>query len=119
MISLQNLTKDYGSVRAVDHINFEINEGEILGFLGPNGAGKTTTLRMITCFLSPTSGNIEVENMNIKDKQIEIPLSDIDILIVFSDNASREDIDKILETIYSIGEKYRGFSKYDKVIDVP
>ena len=72
MIRLQNLTKDYGLVRAVDHINFEINEGEILGFLGPNGAGKTTTLRMITCFLSPTSGNIEVENMNIKDKQIEI-----------------------------------------------
>ena len=72
MIRLQNLTKDYGSVCAVDHVNFEINEGEILGFLGPNGAGKTTTLRMITCFLSPTSGNIEVENMNIKDKQIEI-----------------------------------------------
>ncbi|MEA2097011.1 MAG: ATP-binding cassette domain-containing protein [Candidatus Cloacimonadota bacterium] len=72
MIRLENLTKDYGSVRAVDHVNFEINEGEILGFLGPNGAGKTTTLRMITCFLSPTSGNIEVENMNIKNKQIEI-----------------------------------------------
>ena len=72
MIRLQNLTKDYGSVRAVDHVNFEINEGEILGFLGPNGAGKTTTLRMITCFLSPTSGNIEVENMNINNKQIEI-----------------------------------------------
>lgn len=72
MIRLQNLTKDYGSVRAVDHVNFEINEGEILGFLGPNGAGKTTTLRMITCFLSPTSGNIEVENMNINNNQIEI-----------------------------------------------
>lgn len=72
MIRLQNLTKDYGSVRAVDHVSFEINEGEILGFLGPNGAGKTTTLRMITCFLSPTSGNIEVENMNINNKQIEI-----------------------------------------------
>ena len=72
MIRLQNLTKDYGSVRAVDHVNFEINEGEILGFLGPNGAGKTTTLRMITCFLSPTSGNIEVENMNINNKQLEI-----------------------------------------------
>ena len=72
MIRLQNLTKDYGSVRAVDHVNFEINEGEILGFLGPNGAGKTTTLRMITCFLSPTSGNIEVENMNIDNNQIEI-----------------------------------------------
>ncbi len=72
MIRLQNLTKDYGSVCAVDHINFEINEGEILGFLGPNGAGKTTTLRMITCFLSPTSGNIEVENMNIYNEQLEI-----------------------------------------------
>ena len=72
MIRLQNLTKDYGSVRAVDHVNFEINEGEILGFLGPNGAGKTTTLRMITCFLSPTSGNIEVGNMNISNNQLEI-----------------------------------------------
>jgi len=72
MIRIQNLTKDDGSVRAVDHVNFEINEGEILGFLGPNGAGKTTTLRMITCFLLPTSGNIEVENMNIHEEQIGI-----------------------------------------------
>ncbi len=72
MIRIKDLTKNYGSVRAVDNINFEINEGEILGFLGPNGAGKTTTLRMITCFLSPTSGNIEVENMNTNDKQLEI-----------------------------------------------
>ena len=72
MIRIKDLTKNYGSVRAVDNINFEINEGEILGFLGPNGAGKTTTLRMITCFLSPTSGNIEVENMNANDKQLEI-----------------------------------------------
>ncbi len=72
MIRIQNLTKDYGSVRAVDHVNFEINEGEILGFLGPNGAGKTTTLRMITCFLLPTSGNIEVEGMNIHQEQIGI-----------------------------------------------
>ncbi|MCF7858323.1 MAG: ATP-binding cassette domain-containing protein [Candidatus Cloacimonetes bacterium] len=72
MISLKNLTKDYGSLRAVDHINFEINDGEILGFLGPNGAGKTTTLKMITCFLPITSGEIEVENMNIKNNQLEI-----------------------------------------------
>jgi len=72
MIRIKNLTKDYGTVRAVDHVNLEIDEGEILGFLGPNGAGKTTTLRMLTCFLPPTSGDIEVENMNISDKQIEI-----------------------------------------------
>ena len=72
MIRIKNLIKNYGSVRAVDNIDFEINEGEILGFLGPNGAGKTTILRMITCFLSPTSGNIEVENMNTNDEQLEI-----------------------------------------------
>ncbi|MDY6915136.1 MAG: ATP-binding cassette domain-containing protein [Candidatus Cloacimonadota bacterium] len=72
MIQLQNLVKDYGNLRAVDHINFEINEGEILGFLGPNGAGKSTTLKMITCFLSPTAGNIIVEDRNVYDHSKEI-----------------------------------------------
>lgn len=72
MIQLQNLVKDYGSLRAVDHINFEINEGEILGFLGPNGAGKTTTLKIITCFFEPTEGNISVENYNVLENSREI-----------------------------------------------
>lgn len=72
MIQLQNLTKDYGTLRAVDHANFEINEGEILGFLGPNGAGKTTTLRMITSFLKPTKGSIQVEDLNIEEDSKEI-----------------------------------------------
>jgi gliding motility-associated transport system ATP-binding protein len=72
MIQLQNLVKDYGSLRAVDHINFEINEGEILGFLGPNGAGKSTTLKMITCFLSPTEGNIYVKDLNVLNNSQEI-----------------------------------------------
>ncbi|MEA1971962.1 MAG: ATP-binding cassette domain-containing protein [Candidatus Cloacimonadota bacterium] len=65
MIELQNLTKDYGSLRAVDHIDFSIKEGEILGFLGPNGAGKSTTLKMITCYLAPTEGNIQIDNLNV------------------------------------------------------
>lgn len=65
MIQLQNLVKDYGNLRAVDHLNFSIKEGEILGFLGPNGAGKTTTLKMLTCYMPPTSGNIYIENFNI------------------------------------------------------
>ncbi len=72
MIQLQNLVKDYGSLRAVDHINFTINEGEILGFLGPNGAGKTTTLKVITCFLSPTAGNIHVGDYNVIENSREI-----------------------------------------------
>ncbi len=72
MIRLENLVKDYGTVRAVDHVNFEIHDGEILGFLGPNGAGKSTTLKMITCFLSPTEGNIFVDNFNVIDNSLEI-----------------------------------------------
>ena len=72
MIKIQNLVKDYGSLRAVDHIDFEINDGEILGFLGPNGAGKSTTLKMITCFLAPTAGNIHVEDYDVLKNSREI-----------------------------------------------
>ncbi len=72
MIKLENLVKDYGNLRAVDHINFQVEEGEILGFLGPNGAGKSTTLKMLTSYLSPTEGNIQVDDLNIFDNSIEI-----------------------------------------------
>lgn len=72
MIQLENLVKDYGDLRAVDHINFTINEGEILGFLGPNGAGKSTTLKMLTCYLSPTFGNISVGEFNVQDHSQQI-----------------------------------------------
>ena len=60
-ISVSNLTKLYGTAKAVDSISFEVHSGEILGFLGPNGAGKTTTMRMITCYLSPSGGSVKVE----------------------------------------------------------
>ena len=56
MIQVQNLTKDYGQLRAVDNISFTIPKGEIVGFLGPNGAGKTTTLKIMTCFMPPNAG---------------------------------------------------------------
>lgn len=72
MIRLQELVKDYGTLRAVDQISFTINDGEILGFLGPNGAGKSTTLKMITCYLSPTAGTIEVGDHNVVDHSQEI-----------------------------------------------
>ena len=72
MIQLQNLSKDFGTLRAVDKINFDINEGEILGFLGPNGAGKTTTLRMISCFLDPTAGNIHIGKYNVREHSLQI-----------------------------------------------
>ena len=72
MIQILNLTKDYDSLRAVDQINFNINEGEIIGFLGPNGAGKSTTLKMMTSFLPPTDGNVIVDDLNIYDNSKEI-----------------------------------------------
>lgn len=60
MIKVQALTKSYGEHIAVDHLSFEVQRGEILGFLGPNGAGKSTTMKMLTCFLAPTSGSVQV-----------------------------------------------------------
>ena len=72
MIKIDNLTKYYGDLCAVDHVNFEVNKGEVLGLLGPNGAGKTTIYRILTGYLSPTSGNILVKDFNLKENQLEI-----------------------------------------------
>ena len=60
MIQIQQLTKRYGSLTAVNDISFSVEPGQVLGFLGPNGAGKSTTMKMITGFLAPTSGTIRV-----------------------------------------------------------
>ena len=72
MIKVENLTKYYDNFCAVDSINFEISKGEIVGLLGPNGAGKSTTLRILTCYLSPTSGNVQVKDFSIHEQPIEI-----------------------------------------------
>ena len=72
MIQIENLTKNYGLLCAVDQINIDIHQGEILGLLGPNGAGKTTTLRMLTGFLKPTSGSIHVKDYSIDSDALQI-----------------------------------------------
>ncbi|MBN1697318.1 MAG: ATP-binding cassette domain-containing protein [Spirochaetales bacterium] len=72
MIRIENLTKYYNTTCAVENVSLEINKGDIVGLLGPNGAGKTTTLRILTCYLKPTSGNISVKDFNIHDHQLEI-----------------------------------------------
>ncbi len=64
-IEVQNLTRNYDGLRAVDGISFEVEQGEIFGFLGPNGAGKTTTIRMLTGQLLPTSGNARVAGYDV------------------------------------------------------
>ena len=72
MISVSNLSKNYGNVKAVDSISFELKDGEVVGFLGANGAGKTTTLKMITGYLVPTNGDIKVNGLDIVDNTSEI-----------------------------------------------
>ncbi|MCX7984618.1 MAG: ATP-binding cassette domain-containing protein [Bacteroidetes bacterium] len=71
-IAVRNLTKYYGSEKAVDNISFDVKTGEILGFLGPNGAGKTTTMKIITCYMPPTSGSVEVEGYDIHTQSLEV-----------------------------------------------
>ena len=69
-IEVQNLTRDYNGLRAVDGINFAIESGEIFGFLGPNGAGKTTTIKILTGQLRPTSGKAQVMGCDVvEDRQ--------------------------------------------------
>ncbi|MCD6402119.1 MAG: ATP-binding cassette domain-containing protein [Anaerolineales bacterium] len=72
MIQVKGLTKDYGSRRAIDHISFHANKGEVLGFLGPNGAGKTTTMRILTGFMPPTSGSVKISGYDVIDQSLEV-----------------------------------------------
>ena len=69
ILSVNNLKKNFGSAQAVDNISFSVSKNEIVGLLGPNGAGKTTTINMILGILEPTSGDIEIDGINIQSKR--------------------------------------------------
>lgn len=71
-IKVENLVKNYGTQAAVDNISFDIHTGEIVGFLGPNGAGKSTTMKMITTYLTPTSGKVFVNDMNTEEDSMGV-----------------------------------------------
>src|ERR1043166_2713020 len=71
MIYAEDLTKRFGDFRALDRIRFEVRRGEVVGFLGPNGAGKSTTMRILTCFISPTSGSALVHGFDVFDNPLE------------------------------------------------
>jgi len=68
MVKIENITKNYGQIKALDNISFEVKDGEVLGFLGLNGAGKTTTMNIITGFIPPTSGTVIVNNTDIMEE---------------------------------------------------
>src|SRR5271170_4836577 len=72
MIIVKDVTKRYARATAVDHVSFSVAKGQIVGFLGPNGAGKTTTMRILTCFLSPTSGTASVAGFDVLEQPLEV-----------------------------------------------
>ena len=72
MIKVKSLVKNYGEFEAVKSINFSIDHGEVVGFLGANGAGKSTTLKILTGYLTPTSGSVLINNLNIETDAREI-----------------------------------------------
>lgn len=72
MISIRHLTKVYGTQTAVNNVSFEVSRGEIVGFLGPNGAGKTTTMKVVTCFMPPTSGEVFVDGFSVTENSMEV-----------------------------------------------
>jgi len=72
MIKVSNLTKAYGDRLAIDHLNFSVEKGEVVGFLGPNGAGKSTTMKIITGFMAPTSGSVDVDGFDVFENPVEV-----------------------------------------------
>lgn len=71
MIEVKNLVKKYGDHVAVDHLNFTVEKGQILGFLGPNGAGKSTTMNMLTGYISMTEGSVTINGFDIYEEPEE------------------------------------------------
>ena len=72
IIEIQQLVKDYGSLRAVDHLSLDVFEGDVFGFLGPNGAGKSTTIRMLLTLITPTSGTLNLFGKDLKTNRNQI-----------------------------------------------
>jgi ABC-2 type transport system ATP-binding protein len=72
MIEVEQLSKSYGPIKAIEDVSFVVEKGEILGFLGPNGAGKTTTMRILTCFMPPTSGTARVAGYDIFNESLQV-----------------------------------------------
>lgn len=72
MIQATNLSKRFGNTRALDKVSFEVKKGEVVGFLGPNGAGKSTTMRILTCFIAPTTGSAKVNGIDVFDDPLEV-----------------------------------------------
>jgi len=72
MISVENISKNYGSQKALNNVNFSVQRGEIVGLLGPNGAGKSTLMKILTGYLSPTAGSASVNGFDVVQQSLEV-----------------------------------------------
>ena len=72
MIEVRELSKHYGEVTAIEDVTFRAETGQIMGFLGPNGAGKTTTMRILTCYLPPSSGTATIDGFDVAEESMEV-----------------------------------------------
>ncbi|MBI3074287.1 MAG: ATP-binding cassette domain-containing protein [Deltaproteobacteria bacterium] len=104
MISVKKLRKAYGDVLAVQNVSFEVAKGEVVGFLGPNGAGKTTTIKMLTCYMAPTSGTAAIAGHDI----LRDPLAVRQTIGYLPENAPLYAEMRVFEYLKWVGE-VRGF----------
>lgn len=114
MIEIKNLTKKFGQNLVLDHINFSVKKGEILGFLGPNGAGKTTTMKIITSFWTPTEGDVEIDGLKVSENSLETRKK----IGYLPETVPLYDDMKVYEYLKFVAE-FRGISKFelkDKII---
>jgi ABC-2 type transport system ATP-binding protein len=106
LISVEGLTKKFGTVTAVEGLNFQVDEGEVFGFLGPNGAGKTTTIRMLSCLISKSSGEAKIADYHIGSASDSLSIRKMiglmpDSVGLYGDLSARENLDfygKLYET---------------------
>ena len=124
MITVENLTKKFGEVTAVEGLSFQVEEGEVFGFLGPNGAGKTTTIRMLCCLISKTSGEATVGSYQIDKPEDSLRIRKMIGLVpdnvgLYSDLTAFENLDfygKLYE--FPEGRRKENIERFLKMLDI-
>jgi ABC-2 type transport system ATP-binding protein len=118
-VEVKELTKNFGSLLAVDHVSFDVKHGEIFGLLGPNGAGKTTSIRMICGMLTPTSGTVIVAGFDVSQKPQEVKRRIglvPDISNLFAELSARVNLE-FMGKLYGLNKKTRR-ERIDEVLEL-
>ncbi len=124
MITVDNLTKKFGEVTAIEGLTFQVKEGEIFGFLGPNGAGKTTTIRMLCCLISKTSGEARIDNYDVDKAADSLQIRKMigvvpDNVGLYNDLTAFENLD-FYGKLYEVPEGHRreNIERFLKMLDL-